>query len=73
MGGREVPPLIAHTETKTLSTNWQEFTLSTVAPIDGNPVFGTRVTFSAGAGDTIEIDSVTMTTTTNSPNATKNL
>jgi hypothetical protein len=59
-GGREVDPVVAFTETKTLTTSWQQYTMTATAPTSGNPIYGTRTTFTAGGGDTVEIDYVRM-------------
>jgi hypothetical protein len=61
-GGREVAPVVAFTDTKTLTTSWAEYSFAATAPASGNPIFGTRVTFTAAAGDTIDIDYVSQTT-----------
>lgn len=60
MGAGEVSPMVAFTETKTLTTTWQEYSMSATAPTTGNPVYGTRVTFTVAAGDTVDIDAVAM-------------
>jgi len=54
-------PLSSKTLTKTLSTTWQEFTMSATAPTGtSRPVFHTRLTFQAAAGSTVDIDDVSM-------------
>lgn len=58
MGGYDIAPVIAHTETKILTTSWAEYTMSAMAPTTGNPIFGTRTTFSAGPGDTVYVDDI---------------
>ena len=58
MGGYDIAPVIAQTETKTLTTSWAEYTMTTTAPTTGNPIFGTRTTFSAGPGDTVYVDDI---------------
>jgi hypothetical protein len=57
-GGRETAPVVAFTETKTLTTSWEQYSMSATAPTSGNPIFGTRITFTAAAGDTVHIDGV---------------
>jgi len=61
-GGREVAPVAAFTDTKTLTTSWAEYSFAATAPTSGNPIFGTRITFTAAAGDTVDIDDVSQTT-----------
>jgi lysophospholipase L1-like esterase len=54
-------PLQSETEIKVLSTDWQQFTMTATAPTGAaNPVFNTRLTFTAGAGATVYIDDVVM-------------
>jgi hypothetical protein len=56
-------PLRTATETKILTTDWQEYSMSATAPTGAsNPVFHTRVTFTADTGDQVDIDGVTMLT-----------
>jgi hypothetical protein len=62
MGGLDVAPVVAHTETKPLTTSWAEYTVVATALTTGNPTFGTRTTFEAGPGDTVYIDDVQMVT-----------
>ena len=62
MGGREVSPVVAYTDTKTLTTSWAQYSFAATAPTSGNPIFGTRLTFTAAAGDTVDIDDVVQTT-----------
>jgi hypothetical protein len=55
------PPLQSATQTKHLSTDWQPFTMTATAPTGAaNPVFNTRLTFTAGVGATVDIDNVFM-------------
>jgi len=58
MGGFDIAPVIAHTEIKALTTSWAEYTMNATAPTTGNPIFGTRTTFSARPGDTVYVDDV---------------
>ncbi len=60
MGAGEVSPMVAFTENKTLTTSWQEYKMDATAPTSGNPVYATRVTFTAGPSDTVDIDAVVM-------------
>jgi lysophospholipase L1-like esterase len=54
-------PLQSATETKTLTTDWVQYSMTATAPTGAaNPVFNTRLTFTAGAGDTVYIDDVVM-------------
>ncbi len=56
-------PLQTVTETKILASDWQQYSMTTTAPTgDVNPVFHTRITITAGAGDTIDIDDIAMST-----------
>jgi hypothetical protein len=58
--------LQTESETFTLTTSWEAFSMTATAPMGAkvfsNPVFHTRVTFAAGAGSTVELDGVEMTT-----------
>jgi hypothetical protein len=67
MGAGEVSPIVAFRETRTLTTNWQEYSMSATAPVGGNPVYATRVTFTAGPGDNVDIDAVAMSSTSTTP------
>jgi hypothetical protein len=58
MGGYDVAPVIAQTETKILTTSWAEYTMSATAPTTGDPIFGARTTFGAGRGATVHVDGV---------------
>ena len=58
MGGYDIAPVIAQTETKVLTTSWAEYSMTATAPTTGNPIFGTRTTFGSGPGDTIYVDDV---------------
>lgn len=50
------------TETKTLTTDWQQYSMTATAPTGtSKPVYHTRVTLQANSGDTVEIDDVKMT------------
>jgi hypothetical protein len=54
-------PMQTATETKSLTTSWQEFSMTAMAPVGAaNPVYHTRVTFTAGAGS-VDIDDVVET------------
>ena len=57
-------PLQTTTESKELTTDWQQFTMCVVAPTSStNPVYHTRLTFTAAANDTVYIDDVAMSVT----------
>jgi hypothetical protein len=58
MGGYDIAPVIAHRETKILTTSWAEYTMSATAPTTGDPIFGARTTFGAGRGATVHVDDV---------------
>ena len=62
MGAGEVSPIVAFTDTKTLTTGWQEYSFAATAPTSGNPVYATRVTFTAASGDSADIDAVILST-----------
>jgi len=55
-------PLQTTTETKTLTTNWQQYSMTATAPTGGlHPVFHTRVTLEAVSGDLVYFDDVVLT------------
>jgi len=61
-------PLQTQTETRTLTTVWQQYSMTATAPTGTpNPVYHTRVTFTAAAGDIVDIDDVAMTSTSGVP------
>jgi lysophospholipase L1-like esterase len=62
MGAGEVNPIVAYPDSRILTSNWDLHSWSATAPSDGNPVYATRVTFTAGAGNTVDIDAVQLTT-----------
>ncbi|MHC4911516.1 MAG: GDSL-type esterase/lipase family protein [Planctomycetota bacterium] len=54
-------PLQTATETKTLKTDWQQYTMTATAPAGvPKPVYHTRLTLQAGSGDTVDIDYIRM-------------
>ncbi|MFC1799867.1 GDSL-type esterase/lipase family protein, partial [Candidatus Eisenbacteria bacterium] len=54
-------PLQTETETKTLTADWQQYSMTATAPTGAaKPVFHTRVTFASAAGDIVDIDGVVM-------------
>ena len=58
-GGEPNSPMQQTTDTKTLSATWQQYAMTATAPSGGpSPVYSARVAFSAGSGDTVDIDSV---------------
>jgi hypothetical protein len=58
-GGEFHAPLAESTQTLALSTSWERYTVTTTAPANPpKPVFSVRLTFVAGAGDTVDIDRV---------------
>ena len=62
-GGRALePPVVLYSDTKTLTTDWVEYSFSATAPSPADPIVATRVHFIAGAGDTVDIDYVSQTT-----------
>jgi hypothetical protein len=62
MGAGEVSPKEAYEETVTLTTAWQTYSLTATPSSGGNPVYASRVTFTAGQGSTVDIDSVKLST-----------
>ena len=60
MGGYDISPMVAYTESKTLTTGWQQYSMTAAAPTDMNPVYGVRTTFTAASGDNVDIDYVRM-------------
>ncbi len=59
------PPLQNSLETKTLTTNWQLYSMTATAPTGtANPVFHHRVTFKAYPGSIVDIDGVAMSAPT---------
>jgi len=60
-GGETSSPLAETTQTITLTTTWQSYPVVVAAPTDPpNPVYSSCVTFTAGSGDTVEIDQVSI-------------
>jgi len=59
-GGGEVnSPIAQTTETKAVSSSWTRYSMAVTAPTSvSNPVYSARVTFSAGTGDSVDIDRV---------------
>ena len=57
-------PLASSTETFSLTTSWQPYTLVSTAPaMTPRPVFHTRLTIAAGATSTVDVDAIEMSTT----------
>jgi len=58
-------PLQSATETRALTIDWQQFSMTATAPTGTtNPVYHTRVTFTAATGSVVDIDDVVMTSAT---------
>ena len=58
-GAEPDTPMQIETEVKTLTTQWQLYTMTSTAPTSGqNPVFSNRVTFEAASGDAVHVDHV---------------
>jgi hypothetical protein len=54
-------PLDTYTVTKTLTTDWQKYSVTRTAPTGGSkPVYQIKVIFQAGSGDIIDLDGVRM-------------
>jgi hypothetical protein len=54
-------PLKTDAEVKTLTTAWKEYSMAATAPTGtANPVFHGRITFTAAAGATVDIDDVVL-------------
>jgi lysophospholipase L1-like esterase len=52
-------PIVAQTETRVLTTEWQRYVMTATAPTSPlTPVYASRLRFQAGPGDTVEIDRV---------------
>jgi hypothetical protein len=60
-GAEPDTPMQIETEVKTLTTQWQQYTMTSTAPTNGrDPVFSNRVTFEAALSDAVHIDRVVM-------------
>jgi lysophospholipase L1-like esterase len=58
-GAEIATPVVAHTETKVLTTSWAEYTMMATAPTSPpNPIYATRLDFEAASGDTVDVDRV---------------
>jgi len=58
-GAEPATPMQIETEVKTLTTQWQRYTMTSTAPTSHpDPVFSNRVTFEAAPGDAVHIDHV---------------
>ena len=58
-GGEINPAISMQTETKTLTTDWQHYTMTATAPTSpANPVYASRLTFQARENATVDIDRV---------------
>ena len=58
-GAQIAMPIVAHTETKVLTTSWAEYTMMATAPASPpNPVYASRLHFEARSGDTVDVDRV---------------
>jgi len=56
-GAETATPMQTETETMTLTTEWQQYSMTSTAPTDAPyPVYSNRVTFQAAAGDAVHID-----------------
>ena len=56
--------LASTTTTIPLTMGWQQYYVSAIAPFGTpRPIFHTRLTFTANAGDTVDIDDIVMSTT----------
>ena len=61
-GAEPTTPVQIATETKTLTTEWQQVSMTSTAPVDGpDPIYSYRIAFQSGAGDTVHIDQVITT------------
>ncbi|MBU8870206.1 MAG: T9SS type A sorting domain-containing protein [Gemmatimonadales bacterium] len=61
-------PLQTETEAISLTTGWEQYSMTATAPVGAaNPVFHTRVTFTAGEGAIVDIDDVGMSSPTGIP------
>jgi lysophospholipase L1-like esterase len=58
-GGEPNSPMASTTETMTLTTSWERYTMAVTAPTDPpDPVYSARLTLTAGFGDAVDIDLV---------------
>ena len=58
-GAEPDTPMQIETEVKTLTTDWQLYSMTSTAPTSGpTPVFSNRVTFEAASGDAVHVDHV---------------
>ncbi len=72
MGGRNsgFTPIAPYTETKTLTVDWVQYSITAIAPATGNPIFGSRITFTADSGNTVYIDDIKRIPTEPTPTPT---
>jgi hypothetical protein len=60
-GAEPDTPMQIETEVKTLTTQWQQYTMTSTAPTSGqDPVFSNRVTFEATSNSAVHVDRVVM-------------
>jgi hypothetical protein len=58
-GAEPDTPMQIETEVKTLTQQWQQYTMTSAAPTNApDPVYSNRVTFEAASGDAVHIDRV---------------
>jgi len=58
-GAEPDTPMQIETEVKTLTTEWQQYSMTSTAPTDApDPVFSNRITFQAGVNDAVHVDRV---------------
>jgi hypothetical protein len=58
-GAEPDTPMQIETDVMTLTTQWQQYTMTSTAPTNAHtPVFSNRVTFEAASGDAVHIDHV---------------
>jgi hypothetical protein len=58
-GAEIADPMQSETQTMTLSSVWQRYSMTATAPSGAsNPVYSMRITFAAGSGDSLDIDGV---------------
>jgi lysophospholipase L1-like esterase len=58
-GAEIADPMQSETQTMTLSSVWQRYSMTATAPSGASkPVYSMRVTFAAGSGDSLDIDGV---------------
>ena len=54
-------PMQSDTETRVLTSDWRPYSMTATAPVSpSNPVYSVRVHFEAAAGDTVDLDGISV-------------